>query len=142
MLRHDRTMSPPESISGVAAARAGSLSPDASVQTERWVLLAAVVASSMAFIDSTALNVALPVLQADLGASGAQLLWILNAYALPVAALLLLGGALGDCFGRKRIYLTGIGIFSAASLACGLAPARLAQASYLAASLSTAAGYF
>src|SRR5207245_2611813 len=59
----------------------------------RWVLFAAILASSMAFIDSTALNVGLPAIQADLQASGAQLLWIVNAYLLMLAALILLGGA-------------------------------------------------
>src|SRR5262245_25644125 len=88
----------------------------------RWVLLASVLAASMVFIDGTALNVALPSLQADLGANGPDLFWINNAYALILAALLLLGGALGDRFGRKRIYMAGIFIFAVASLCCGLAP--------------------
>ena len=86
------------------------------------VLAAAVLASAMAFLDVTALNVALPALQADLGASGAELLWIVNAYALVLTALLLIGGSLGDRYGRRRILATGIATFSAASLACGLAP--------------------
>jgi EmrB/QacA subfamily drug resistance transporter len=76
----------------------------------------------MAFIDSSALNVVLSNLQRDLGASGAQLLWIVNAYLLMLAALILTGGALGDRFGRKRIFSVGIALFAAASLACGLAP--------------------
>lgn len=87
--------------------------------TERWVLLAAVLASSMAFIDATALNVALPAIQKQLRCTGAELLWILNAYALVVAALLLLGGGMGDRFGRKRMFIVGIGLFAVASLACG-----------------------
>jgi len=91
------------------------------VAAERWVLFAAVLASSMAFIDSTALNVALPALQADLGASGTELLWILNIYALFVAALLLVAGSLGDRFGRKRVYMIGITVFCGASVWCGLA---------------------
>ncbi|HRC77845.1 MAG TPA: MFS transporter, partial [Kouleothrix sp.] len=88
----------------------------------RWVLAAAILASSMAFIDSSALNVALPALQASLGASGAQLLWVVNAYLLMLAALILFGGALGDALGRKRVFMAGIGLFLLASLACGLAP--------------------
>ena len=88
----------------------------------RWVLFATILASSMAFIDSTALNVALPALQADLGASGPDLLWIVNAYTLLLAALLLVGGALGDRFGRRRVFMLGIGLFAGASLLCGLAP--------------------
>jgi len=76
----------------------------------------------MVFIDGTALNVALPSLQADLRADGRDLFWMNNAYALILAALLLPGGALGDRFGRKRIYMAGICIFAGASLCCGLAP--------------------
>ena len=90
--------------------------------TGRWVLFATILASSMAFIDGSALNVALPALQRDLGASGADLLWIVNAYALMLAALLLVGGALGDRFGRKRVFMLGIGLFAGASLICGFAP--------------------
>jgi EmrB/QacA subfamily drug resistance transporter len=76
----------------------------------------------MAFIDGTALNVALPALQADLGATGAQLLWIVNGYLLMLAALILVGGSLGDRLGRKAVFMTGIVIFLVASFACGLAP--------------------
>lgn len=91
-------------------------------RTGRWVLFSAILASSMAFIDSTALNLALPAIQRDLGASGAQLLWIVNAYAILLAALILVGGALGDRYGRRRSFMFGIMIFTAASLLCGLAP--------------------
>jgi MFS family permease len=90
--------------------------------TEIWTLVATILASSMAFIDGSALNVALPALQLELHADGAQLLWIVNAYLLALASLILLGGSLGDHFGRKRIFGLGITIFAAASLACGLAP--------------------
>ncbi len=90
--------------------------------TGRWVLLATITASSMAFIDSSALNVALPALQTDFKADGAQLLWVINAYLLMLASLILLGGSLGDHYGRNRIFRIGIIVFSAASLACGLAP--------------------
>ncbi|KPV48577.1 MFS transporter, partial [Kouleothrix aurantiaca] len=89
---------------------------------QRRALLAAILASSMAFIDSSALNVALPALQAGLGATGAQLLWVVNAYLLMLAALILFGGALGDSVGRKRVFGAGIGVFLLASLGCGLAP--------------------
>ncbi|HEX9373195.1 MAG TPA: MFS transporter [Roseiflexaceae bacterium] len=88
----------------------------------RWVLFATILASSMAFIDGSALNVALPALQADLHATGAQLLWIVNAYLLMLAALILVGGSLGDRLGRKKVFMAGIGLFMLASLACGLAP--------------------
>jgi MFS family permease len=88
----------------------------------RWVLTATILASSMAFIDSTALDIALPALQADLDASGKQLLWIVNAYLLLLSSLILAGGSLGDRFGRKRIFRLGILTFTAGSLAAGLAP--------------------
>ena len=89
---------------------------------ETWTLVATILASSMAFIDSSALNVVLSNLQQDLGADGAQLLWIVNAYLLMLAALILTGGALGDRFGRNRIFGMGIALFAIASLACGLRP--------------------
>ena len=89
---------------------------------ETWTLIATILASSMAFIDSSALNVVLSNLQHDLGADGAQLLWIVNAYLLMLAALILTGGALGDRYGRNRIFGMGIVIFAIASLACGLSP--------------------
>ena len=88
----------------------------------RWVLVATIAASCMAFIDGSALNVALPALQRDLGTGGAGLLWVLNGYLLVLAALILEGGALGDRLGRKRVCMWGIALFAAASLGCGLAP--------------------
>lgn len=87
-----------------------------------WVLLSTILASSMAFIDASALNVALPALQEDLGASGAQLLWIVNSYLLMLAALILVGGSLGDKLGRKKMFMIGICLFILASLACGYSP--------------------
>src|SRR5512143_2809291 len=87
-----------------------------------WVLTATILASSMAFIDGTALNVALPALQADLHASGVQLLWVVNAYLVMLAALIPIGGSLGDVLGRKKIFAVGIGLFMLSSLVCGVAP--------------------
>lgn len=87
----------------------------------KWLLISAILASAMAFIDGTALNVALPSLQNDLNASGAELFWILNSYLLMLAALVLPGGVFGDKLGRKKIFMIGIGIFIAASVACGFA---------------------
>ena len=87
-----------------------------------WVLAATILASSMAFIDSTALNVTLPAIQSDLQASGVQLLWVVNGYLLMLAALILIGGSLGDRLGRKRVFMSGITIFMLGSLACGLSP--------------------
>jgi EmrB/QacA subfamily drug resistance transporter len=90
--------------------------------TDWWVLFATISASSMAFIGGSALNVALPAIQRELGASGADLLWIVNSYALLLASLILVGGSLGDHYGRKRIYMIGIGIFAITSFICGIAP--------------------
>jgi MFS family permease len=87
-----------------------------------WVLTATILASSMAFIDGTALNVALPALQTGLHASGEQLLWVVNAYLLMLAALIPIGGSLGDVLGRKKVFAVGICLFMLASLVCGLAP--------------------
>jgi MFS family permease len=88
----------------------------------RWVLASTILASAMAFIDSTALNVVLPSLQKSLQATATDLFWILNAYLLMLAALILVGGSLGDRLGRKRIFMIGIFVFICASAACGLAP--------------------
>src|SRR5258707_15546830 len=88
----------------------------------KWIMVSAILASAMAFIDGTALNVVLPALQKGLNASGADLFWILNAYLLVLAALILVGGSLGDRLGRKRIYMVGIFVFIIGSSACGLAP--------------------
>lgn len=90
-------------------------------KNEVWILVATVLASGMAFIDATALNVALPAIQSQMDATGADLLWIVNAYAVVTAALLLFGGALGDRFGRVGVFSTGISLFVVASLCCGAA---------------------
>ena len=92
---------------------------------QKWTLLATILASSLVFIDSTALNVALPALQEDLGITGTELLWIINAYALFLSALLLVGGSLGDIYGRNKVFLTGLGIFSISSLICGISQSPL-----------------
>ncbi|MDF3040731.1 MAG: transporter [Thermomicrobiales bacterium] len=88
----------------------------------RAVLVATILASSMVFIDSSAVNVALPVLQREFGATAAQAQWVVESYALFLSALLLLGGVLGDRYGRKRIFLIGTILFAATSLWCGLSP--------------------
>ena len=88
----------------------------------KWVMVSSILASSMAFIDGTALNVVLPALQKSLNASGTDLFWILNAYLLMLAALILIGGSLGDQFGRKKVFMAGIFIFICGSAACGFAP--------------------
>jgi EmrB/QacA subfamily drug resistance transporter len=88
----------------------------------RPVLIATILASSMVFIDSSAVNVALPTLQRQLGASAAQAQWVVESYALFLAALLLVGGVLGDRFGRKRIFVLGTVLFASMSVWCGLSP--------------------
>jgi EmrB/QacA subfamily drug resistance transporter len=87
-----------------------------------WILAATILGSSMAFIDSTVVNVALPALQADLHATLADVQWVVESYALFLAALILIGGSLGDRYGRRRIFVDGVVLFSAASAWCGLAP--------------------
>ena len=86
-----------------------------------WVLAATILASSMAFIDSTVVNVALPALQTHLNANAADVQWVIESYSLFLSALLLVGGSLGDHYGRRNIFLIGVGIFALASVACGFA---------------------
>ncbi|MFB9676377.1 MFS transporter [Streptosporangium vulgare] len=88
----------------------------------RWVLLTTVLGSGIALLDGTVVNVALPALGADLGADMAGLQWTVNAYTLTLAGLILLGGSLGDRYGRRRIFLVGVVWFALASALCGLAP--------------------
>jgi EmrB/QacA subfamily drug resistance transporter len=88
----------------------------------RWVLAATVLGSGMAFLDGTVVNVALPHIGADLGGGVAGLQWTINAYTLTLASLILLGGSLGDRFGRRRVFVIGVVWFAVASLACGVAP--------------------
>ena len=88
----------------------------------RWTLAATILGSSMAFIDGTVVNVALPALQSNLNATVTDVQWVVEAYTLLLAALLLLGGSLGDRYGRKKIYAIGIVVFALASVWCGLAP--------------------
>ena len=86
------------------------------------VLATCILASSLAFIDGSVVNVGLPAIGHSLGADAAELQWIINAYLLPLSALLLLGGALGDHFGRRRMLVLGVGIFGIASVLCAVAP--------------------
>lgn len=86
------------------------------------MLAATVLGSSMEFIDGTVVNVALPAMQRGLGATGTQAQWVVEAYALFLSALLLVGGALGDRLGLRKIFVTGVVLFAAASVWCGVAP--------------------
>ncbi|MDD7940142.1 DHA2 family efflux MFS transporter permease subunit [Actinomycetospora lutea] len=100
----------------------------------RWLVVAAALGSGVAFLDGSVVNVALPAIGDDLGGGFSVLQWVLDGYLLTLSALLLLGGALGDRFGRRRVFLLGLVVFTVASVGCGLAPggaalilARLAQ---------------
>ncbi len=90
--------------------------------SQRWTLVASILASSLSFVDGSVVNVALPAIGASLQAEASGLQWIVNAYLLPLSALLLLGGAAGDKFGRRRLFLLGIALFAIASALCALAP--------------------
>jgi EmrB/QacA subfamily drug resistance transporter len=88
----------------------------------RWTLVACILASSLSFVEGSVLSVALPAIRGSYGAGAQQVQWVVNAYLLPLSALLLLGGALGDHFGRRRLLVIGTSIFAATSLICALAP--------------------
>src|SRR5215510_1421210 len=87
----------------------------------RWTLAATIIGSSLTFIDGTVVNVALPALQASLQATITDVQWVIEAYALFLGALILVGGSMGDQFGRKRVFLFGVVFFTTASILCGLA---------------------
>src|SRR6476620_5122651 len=101
--------------------RSGRAGAACSKSRGRWILAATILASSMAFIDGTVVNVALPALQTNLNATATDVQWVVESYALFLSALLLVGGSLGDHYGRRRIFLLGVAIFAVASAACGLA---------------------
>src|ERR1700740_1519624 len=87
-----------------------------------WILTATILGSSMAFIDSTVVNVALPALQASFHATVVDVQWVVESYGLFLAALILVGGSLGDLLGRCLVFRAGVAIFAVASGACGAAP--------------------
>jgi EmrB/QacA subfamily drug resistance transporter len=99
-----------------------SLAVSRPADAKHWVLLASILASSISNIDESIVNIALPAIETDLRTSAIVVQWIANAYLLSVSALLLVGGAAGDRFGRRRFFIVGISIFAAASVWCGLAP--------------------
>src|SRR6202795_78218 len=86
-----------------------------------WILAATILGSSLAFIDGTVINVALPALQAHFHATVVDVQWVVESYGLFLGALILVGGSLGDLFGRRRVFLVGVAIFSVASAGCGFA---------------------
>ncbi len=104
-----------------AAILAGACA-DASTPNGPWILAATILGSSMAFIDGTVVNVALPAIQSAFHANISGVQWVIESYALTLAALLLIGGSLGDRYGRRRIFVAGVVLFSASSAWCGLAP--------------------
>ena len=107
---------------GEAAIRATRAAGNCAAGAKPWVLLATVLASSIAYVDESVVNVALPAIETGLAASVVVIQWLVNAYTLCLSAFLLTGGAAGDLFGRRRIFAAGIAIFAAASLWCGLSP--------------------
>ena len=102
--------------------RAGKSAEPCSQNVGRWVLAATILGSSIALIDGTVVNVALPVLQTALNATVTDVQWIVESYALFLAALILVGGSLGDFFGRRKIFAYGVALFALASIWCGLSP--------------------
>src|SRR6266567_4099430 len=103
-----------------AVIRSGTRSAPPKTKSRSWILAATIVGSSMAFIDGTVVNVALPALQSSLHATVVDVQWIVEAYGLFFSALILVGGAVGDSVGRRRMFLLGTGLFAAASIGCGL----------------------
>jgi EmrB/QacA subfamily drug resistance transporter len=105
-----------------AAIRCEPYAPAPAGDAGAWVLAASILGSSLAFIDGTVVTVALPAIAREFDATGAEVQWVVEAYALTLSALLLVGGALGDRFGRRRVYRAGVALFTLASIACGFAP--------------------
>lgn len=101
----------PDFVPGFCAAR-----------NRRFILVAAILASALGFIDGTVVSIAMPVMRESLGATLPQAIWISNAYMLTLASLILVGGAAGDRFGLSRVFILGLVVFIAASLVCALAP--------------------
>src|SRR5919205_2141138 len=88
----------------------------------RWTLVATILGSSLAFIDGSVVNVALPSIQHDLGGGLATQQWVVDAYLLTLGSLILVGGSLGDIFGESKVFALGVASFAGASVLCGIAP--------------------
>jgi EmrB/QacA subfamily drug resistance transporter len=106
------------SVNG-AVERAGASEGPSKPESRKWVLAATILGSSMAFIDGTVVNVALPALQSSLHATVVDVQWVVESYGLFLSALILVGGALGDSVGRRKMFLAGVAVFAGASLGCG-----------------------
>jgi EmrB/QacA subfamily drug resistance transporter len=104
-----------------AVIRTGNVEVPCGTKARPWILAATILGSSMAFIDSTVVNVALPAMQTSFHATVVDVQWVIESYGLFLGALILVGGSLGDLFGRRLIFLAGVAVFGAASLACGIA---------------------
>ena len=107
---------------GLAHAASSTTGNATLVDHPRLLLATTILASSLAFIDGSVVSVALPAMGRSLGAGGGGLSWVVNGYALPLSALLLIGGAAGDTFGRRRLLIIGVAVFALASVLCALAP--------------------
>src|SRR6201993_4503007 len=104
-----------------AVLRTGISLASCRAESRPWILVATILCSSMAFIDGTVVNVALPALQANFHATVVDVQWVVESYGLFLSALILAGGSLGDLFGRRRVFVVGVAIFAIASAGCGLA---------------------
>src|ERR1700693_6072231 len=111
-------MSPP---CDEAVIRSGDAGSPCAAQSRAWILAATIIGSSLAFIDSTVVNVALPALQTSFHATVVDVQWLVESYGLFLGALILVGGSLGDLLGRRLMFVLGVAIFSVASAGCGIA---------------------
>src|ERR671921_939564 len=102
--------------------QATRMNGDSDMQRKWWTLIAVSVATFMLLLDITVVNVALPSIRDDLGANFTDLQWVIDAYALTLAALVLTAGSLADRLGRRRVFAVGLGVFALASLLCAVAP--------------------
>src|SRR5437763_6524321 len=100
----------------------GAAPPALDAGVARWTLIASILGSSMAFVDGSVVNVALPSIQHDLGGGLATQQWVVDAYLLTLGSLILVGGSLGDIFGESRVFAIGVASFAGASLLCAIAP--------------------
>lgn len=106
-----------------AVVRAGASGGPCAEKSRPWILAATILGSSMAFIDGTVVNVALPALQSSLHATVVDVQWVVESYGLFLSALILVGGAMGDLFGRRAMFLAGVALFAVASIGCGFSSA-------------------
>src|ERR1700719_3827688 len=102
--------------------RTGDVTAPCGEKAKPWILAATILGSSMAFIDGTVVNVALPTLQASFHATVVDVQWVIESYGLFLSALILVGGSLGDLFGRRLVFIVGVAVFAVSSAGCGLAP--------------------